>query len=105
MGYFQLYEIITDQHLAYAFNRSVKLAKTGPRLLREAFKFEEDIDKDTGFNRASWALIGGSYLNRVGDCQPQPAANVESAANGETAGADDGGWSVTKEGEFVDSCN
>lgn len=97
MGYFEFYEVITDEHLAPAFKRAVKIAKAGPRLLREAFKLEEEVDKMTGFNRAGWPLMGGSYLHR------DVAGNSEVATTSEGAhgaqNGDDGGWGVSTDGE------
>lgn len=102
MGYYQHYNILNDEHLAPGFNRAVMLAKAGPRLLREAYKLEEEVDKVTGFNRVGWALIGGSYLNRDANDQTKPVANTEASGNSvgevQSEEVDDGGWSVEKEG-------
>lgn len=97
MGYFEFYDVITDEHLVPALKRAVKLAKAGPRLLREAFKLEEEVDKVTGFNRAGWALIGGSYLHRhvAGISEETP---ISQATHG-TQNGDDGGWGVSTDGE------
>jgi hypothetical protein len=71
MGYLDFYDILTDEHIAPGFKRAVKLAKAGPRLLREAYKVEEQIDN--GFNRACWTLTGGSYMKRDANWQLQLA--------------------------------
>ncbi|BEI81513.1 hypothetical protein CcaverHIS002_0206730 [Cutaneotrichosporon cavernicola] len=81
MGYLDFYEILTDDHIAPAFKRAVKLAKAGPRLLREAFKLEEEVDM--GFNRASWTLVCGSYLQRDINWQSQPTGPVNVEENDE----------------------
>ncbi|CAK9784578.1 hypothetical protein CC85DRAFT_282996 [Cutaneotrichosporon oleaginosum] len=60
MGYLSYYEVLSDDHIAPSFERAVKLAKSGPRLLREAFRLEEELL--TGFNRACWELTGSSDL-------------------------------------------
>ncbi len=97
MGYLDFYEILTDEHIAPGFKRAVKLAKAGPRLLREAYKLEEQID--IGFNRACWTLTGGSYMKRDTNWQLQlaegSAAPELSQASKPALDEEDGenGWS------------
>lgn len=87
MGYLEFYEILTDDHIAPAFKRAVQLAKAGPRLLREAHKFEGEVGK--GFNPACWTLTVGPCPQRDANWKSPPAAPVEEDGDEEA----ENGWS------------